>query len=81
MNPAPMAAFATPCTGTHADCALLCKFFITLAPTPWLDGKHSIFGRVCSGMQVVQRLGNIATGEALSSSQAICILLNQAVHK
>lgn len=33
------------------------QFFITLAPTQWLDGKHTIFGRVASGMKVVQRLG------------------------
>ncbi|KAG9515333.1 peptidyl-prolyl cis-trans isomerase ppi1, partial [Aureobasidium melanogenum] len=33
------------------------QFFITLAPTPWLDGKHTIFGRVKSGMKVVQRMG------------------------
>ena len=39
------------------------QFFITLAPTPTLNGKHTIFGRVLSGMKVVQKLGNVATGE------------------
>ena len=38
------------------------QFFITLAPTPWLDGKHTIFGRVCEGMGVIQRLGCVPTG-------------------
>ncbi|VDM16257.1 unnamed protein product [Hydatigera taeniaeformis] len=37
------------------------QFFITLAPTQWLDGKHTIFGRVKSGMQVIRRLGMIET--------------------
>jgi len=36
------------------------QFFITLGPTPYLDGKHTIFGRVSSGMRVVQRLGAVA---------------------
>lgn len=37
------------------------QFFITLAPTPWLDGKHTIFGRVKSGMKIVQRMGLVKT--------------------
>lgn len=38
------------------------QFFITLAPAPWLDGKHTIFGRVRSGMAAVKRLGLVKTG-------------------
>ncbi|KAF7846256.1 hypothetical protein BT93_L4760 [Corymbia citriodora subsp. variegata] len=37
------------------------QFFITLAPTPWLDMKHTIFGRVKSGMRIVQRMGLVRT--------------------
>ncbi|KAI9159304.1 Peptidyl-prolyl cis-trans isomerase-like 1 [Blastocladiella emersonii ATCC 22665] len=37
------------------------QFFITLAPTPWLNGKHSIFGRVSSGISVVQRMSRVET--------------------
>lgn len=37
------------------------QFFITLAPTPWLDGKHTIFGRIKSGMRVIQRMGLVKT--------------------
>jgi peptidyl-prolyl cis-trans isomerase-like 1 len=36
------------------------QFFITLKPTPWLDGKHTIFGRIYEGMGVVQRMGLVA---------------------
>lgn len=38
------------------------QFFISLAPTPWLDGKHTIFGRVSQGMSIVQRMGSVPTG-------------------
>lgn len=38
------------------------QFFITLAATPWLDGKHAIFGKVTDGMDVVQAIGKLKTG-------------------
>ncbi|ETE72622.1 Peptidyl-prolyl cis-trans isomerase-like 1, partial [Ophiophagus hannah] len=37
------------------------QFFITLAPTQWLDGKHTIFGRVCQGIGIVNRVGMVET--------------------
>ena len=38
------------------------EFFITLAATPWLDGKHAIFGKVSSGLEVVQAIGQVQKG-------------------
>lgn len=37
------------------------QFFITLAPTPWLDGKHTIFGKVLEGQAVVDSIGTVKT--------------------
>lgn len=37
------------------------QFFITLAPTPWLDGHHAIFGKIVEGMSVVCLIGACRT--------------------
>lgn len=37
-------------------------FIVTAAATPWLDGHHTVFGKVVSGMDVVDKIDNVITG-------------------
>ncbi len=49
-----MANIGQPHTGS-------CQFFITVAPTPWLNGKHTIFGQVVEGQDVVTKIVSVPT--------------------
>ncbi len=44
------------------------QFYITHVPTPWLDGKHTVFGSVIEGQEIVDA---IAQGDALTSVEII----------
>jgi len=39
------------------------QFFITLAPTPHLDDRHTVFGEVVEGMDVISKIGRTQTGD------------------
>jgi len=38
------------------------QFFVTVAETPWLNGRHTIFGQVTEGYDVIERIATAATG-------------------
>ena len=39
-----------------------CQIFITVAPTPWLTGNHTIFGEVVEGQEIADAISKVQTG-------------------
>jgi peptidyl-prolyl cis-trans isomerase A (cyclophilin A) len=49
------------------------QFFINLADTPWLAGKHTVFGKVIAGMDVVREIGGVETDERSKPVEPVVI--------
>jgi cyclophilin family peptidyl-prolyl cis-trans isomerase len=49
------------------------QFFITFRDTPHLDGRHVVFGRVISGMEIVKVMEMVATDSADTPKTAVII--------
>ena len=57
LDRAGLLAMANAGPGTNGS-----QFFITVAPTPWLSGKHTVFGEVTDGYEVVEAISKVPTG-------------------
>ena len=57
------------------------QFFITLVPTPWLDGKHSVFGKVTEGIEVVEEIGKVETSKPFDKPLVDVVMNKVTVEK
>jgi len=55
------------------------QFFINLVDTPWLTGKHTVFGQVIKGMDVVDAIGNVPVGAGSKPTEPVRIISVQLV--
>lgn len=45
------------------------QFFLTVAATPWLDGKHVVFGQVVSGFNIVKMIEAVGSSSGKTSQK------------
>jgi len=55
--------FLTFSTTTLSHTKAGSQFFITLVPTPHLNGRHTVFGKIVEGLEVVLKIGEVETGQ------------------
>jgi peptidyl-prolyl cis-trans isomerase A (cyclophilin A) len=49
------------------------QFFITVAPTPWLTGNHTIFGEVIEGQEIANKIANVPRNAQDKPNQAVVL--------
>jgi peptidylprolyl isomerase len=49
------------------------QFFLTFTATPWLDGKHTIFGQVVQGMDVLESIEKLGSRSGKTSEEVLLV--------